>query len=429
MQSSISSWLKKPATAKQTQQTPMPPKPSTAPSRPPPPPKSVSAPSRVPATTTPVPQATDNWNDIPDEFLQPPSRPRSKKSPRSSRNATPMATPRVTTPVQIPVQKPAIPQLFALRPLPPNVELVPLTEELLPAYKRLNALTLPVAYPEGYYKETMTEPYLCLTLVALWHSASTQSSHTSPHSDPPRLVGAVRCRLLPSSQLYISTLGILAPYRSHGIAMHLLQGVVRKAVELHNVKSVVAHVWEANEEGLEWYKKRNFEVLEKEDAYYRKLKPQGAFLTTFYITCIGGHCNDGSTPAPTPPSKPSSSKKPDPPKTTSKDTPPAVTPTPSKPSSSKKPDPPKSTSVYTPPVMTPTPSKTVKSTPKSTIQSTKTSGGETGPSSTACPVPLYYQCGGYYGGKPWTGCTKCVKGATCVVQNGMSIAQNERFRR
>ncbi|KAF2029070.1 hypothetical protein EK21DRAFT_113297 [Setomelanomma holmii] len=102
---------------------------------------------------------------------------------------------------------------------------------------------------------------------------------------------------------------------------------------------------------------------------------------TYIITCIGGRCNDGSSSTPTP--KPSTSKKPDPPKTTPM----------------------------------PTPSKTIKTTLKSTIQPTKTGGEETGPSSTACPVPLYYQCGGYYDGKPWTGCTECDKGAKCVVQN------------
>ncbi|KAF2281433.1 uncharacterized protein EI97DRAFT_454627 [Westerdykella ornata] len=48
---------------------------------------------------------------------------------------------------------------------------------------------------------------------------------------------------------------------------------------------------------------------------------------------------------------------------------------------------------------------------------TKTQTEEVGPSSTRCPVPLYYQCGGYYDGKPWTGCTKCVSGAKCVWQN------------
>jgi ribosomal protein S18 acetylase RimI-like enzyme len=83
--------------------------------------------------------------------------------------------------------------------------------------------------------------------------------------------------------LYISTIGVLAPYRTHGIAMHLLQAVVKKAVELHSVRCVTAHVWEANEEGMEWYKKRNFEILEKEEGYYRKLRPQGAFLVRKWI--------------------------------------------------------------------------------------------------------------------------------------------------
>jgi ribosomal protein S18 acetylase RimI-like enzyme len=284
MQSSLTGWLKKPTADKQTANVAQ--VPSVAPptvKRPPPPPKSSSAPPRTLAATTPVPKSMDNWNDIPDDFLQAPSRPKSKRSPRSSAAVTPLATSRVPTPVALPSPLPTIPQLFALRPLPPNVEIAALTEEHLPAYKRLNALTLPVAYPESFYKETMTEPNLSITLVALWHSSPTQSSSADGASEPARLVAAIRCRLLPSSQLYISTIGILAPYRSHGIAMHLLQAVVKKAVELHSVRCVTAHVWEANEEGLDWYKKRSFEVLEKEEAYYRKLKPSGAFLVRKWI--------------------------------------------------------------------------------------------------------------------------------------------------
>lgn len=65
--------------------------------------------------------------------------------------------------------------------------------------------------------------------------------------------------------------------------MHLLQAIVKKAVELHGVRSVTAHVWEANEEGMEWYKKRNFDIVGKEEGYYRKLRPQGAFLVQKWI--------------------------------------------------------------------------------------------------------------------------------------------------
>lgn len=44
-----------------------------------------------------------------------------------------------------------------------------------------------------------------------------------------------------------------------------------------NVKEIYAHVWESNEEALEWYVKRGFEVEEKVvDGYYRKLRPSGA---------------------------------------------------------------------------------------------------------------------------------------------------------
>lgn len=131
----------------------------------------------------------------------------------------------------------------------------------------------------------MTEPHHSITLIALWHPTSAKDTPNDQETGKlgGSVVGAIRCRLLPSSQLYISTIGVLAPYREHGIAVHLLQAVVKKAVQEHGVTCVTAHVWEANEEGLEWYKKRNFDILGKEETYYRKLKPQGAYLVRKWI--------------------------------------------------------------------------------------------------------------------------------------------------
>lgn len=43
------------------------------------------------------------------------------------------------------------------------------------------------------------------------------------------------------------------------------------------VAEVYAHVWEANEEGVEWYVKRGFVVVGGVvESYYRRLRPQGA---------------------------------------------------------------------------------------------------------------------------------------------------------
>ncbi|KAF2749011.1 acyl-CoA N-acyltransferase, partial [Sporormia fimetaria CBS 119925] len=170
---------------------------------------------------------------------------------------------------------------FDLKPLPANVELVQLTDELMPSFKRLLSLTLPIAYPEKFFIETMTEPHHSVTLVAVWHPTPPQGDSLQP--EKPHLVGAIRCRLLPGRNLYISTIGLLAPYRSHGIATHLLHAIVNKAAQEHGVRCITAHVWEANEDGLEWYQKRGFETIGKEEGYYRKLKPSTAFLVKKWI--------------------------------------------------------------------------------------------------------------------------------------------------
>jgi ribosomal protein S18 acetylase RimI-like enzyme len=131
----------------------------------------------------------------------------------------------------------------------------------------------------------MEEPYHSITLMALWH-VEPPNGTISSSTEKPRLIGAIRCRILPASTLYISTLGLLSPYRSHGVATHLLQRIIVKASKEHGVKSVTAHVWEANDDGLQWYKKRGFEIIGKEDGYYRKLKPHGAVLMRKWIGVV-----------------------------------------------------------------------------------------------------------------------------------------------
>jgi ribosomal protein S18 acetylase RimI-like enzyme len=224
-QSSITAWLKKPVSVKKAEE----------------PTSATVAPSSVPP---PIPR-------ISTEPTPPPAEPQKVKSEETSK--------------------------FALPALPPNVELVPLTEDTMQGFKRLNALTLPISYPPAWYAESMTEPFHSITLIALWRAAPLDFTPSLP-TERPRVVGAIRCCILPESILYIGTITLLAPYRSHGIASHLLHHIIAIATKEHGIKRVTAHVWEANEDGLGWYAKRGFKVMGKEDHYYSKLKPPGAVL-------------------------------------------------------------------------------------------------------------------------------------------------------
>ncbi|KAF2083606.1 acyl-CoA N-acyltransferase, partial [Saccharata proteae CBS 121410] len=194
------------------------------------------------------------------------------------------------------------PPSFVLQKLPTlaaNISLEPVTRATLPSFRRLNSLLLPIPYPAKFYEEILTDAVASsITLVALWNDADQISRSDQPAGVPSlksTLVAGIRCRLLPASSvpeinpgklpsgdtrpvLYIATLAALSPYRSHGLATHLLRQVLRKAVTDHGVGAVTAHVWEANEEGLEWYRKRGFEVVAKEEGYYRRLSPSGAWL-------------------------------------------------------------------------------------------------------------------------------------------------------
>ena len=240
-----------------------------------------------------------------------PSPPESRCSEQE--NATPTKTPH--TPAQIKMNR------NSQKPLPPNVSIGPITTSTLPAYRRLITLLLPIRYPDKFYKDSVANPTLSsLALCALWSETprpgkrkldalASKSPPSVPAIDGPaaKVIGGIQCRLeplpclpptVPSTSstaslppppqqqqphsLYIQTLAVLSPYRSLGIATALLDAIISTALTQYphlnvNVTEIYAHVWEANEEALEWYVKRGFEVVaEVEEGYYRKLRPSGA---------------------------------------------------------------------------------------------------------------------------------------------------------
>ena len=172
--------------------------------------------------------------------------------------------------------------------LPSNVEIRSCTKDDIKNLKRLTGLLLPIPYPEKFYRETIEDPVTSnITLVAVWHD-----DLSAVRKDKGILVGAIRCRLLayPATSnptptltkegpmLYLSTLVLLSPYRTHGIATHMLNMLTKRAIRDYGITSIGAHVWESNLEGLEWYRKRGFREVGREEGYYRRLKPTTAIV-------------------------------------------------------------------------------------------------------------------------------------------------------
>lgn len=185
----------------------------------------------------------------------------------------------------------------------PHIAVETIRTAHIPSLTRITGLLLPIRYPNSFYTNTITDPIVAsLSRVAIYHDhpvAAAPNPNASSGSD--KVIGGIRCRLerldpdrevqgRVATNLYIQTLHLLSPYRGHGVAASLLNSLicasssdakgkyrVSEIVKHYNIRSVTAHVHEANEDGLRWYVARGFKVQEGVvDGYYRKLQPSGA---------------------------------------------------------------------------------------------------------------------------------------------------------
>jgi ribosomal protein S18 acetylase RimI-like enzyme len=186
-------------------------------------------------------------------------------------------------------------------PLITNISLVACDATNITSFQRLNALLLPIPYPQSFYNEILADPVAAdLTILAVWHDDISVSAQSARGQG--RVIGGIRCRILssipsqtssssstPSTSntqnkiLYISTLAVLSPYRSYGVATHLLQTVMARGARTYNINQIGAHVWEASPEAREWYRKRGFTETYLEKGYYRRLNPQGAYVLSRHV--------------------------------------------------------------------------------------------------------------------------------------------------
>ncbi|GAB1311600.1 N-acetyltransferase domain-containing protein [Madurella fahalii] len=254
------------------------------------------------------------------------------------------SVPAVVIPVTLPPN--GIPVLPPVPSLPSGASIVPLAEQHIPALRRINSLLLPVAYPDSFYAKAL-DPLAAglFSRAILWQDSDT---------DTPKVIGGLICRLeqnpfvdaqgqplpwaslpahsqkldpvslnAPYHAIYIQSLALLSPYRSLGLAAAALDHIIASAALLPaagsniDARTIYAHVWTENEDGLKWYQARGFARHGREPVkgYYFKLRPDTAWVVRREI----GTATPSSllsTRGPAPPSPSSSSSMQSPPSTT-----------------------------------------------------------------------------------------------------------------
>ncbi|KAG8405693.1 hypothetical protein J3459_021559 [Metarhizium acridum] len=203
--------------------------------------------------------------------------------------APPPSSRDTTTTTAMPTNSPPPPhppvQTLCLPPLPttlpPEAVIRPITESDIAPLRRINSLLLQVSYSDTFYQKAIdpssSGPF---SRVITW----------THEGEEPKIIGGIVSHVEPDidtsaaqvpQNLYIRSLCLLSPYRSLGLMNAALEHVIATAISAPNldVRTVTAHVWTENEEGLHWYDARGFTRLDPPVmGYYLKLRPDSAWL-------------------------------------------------------------------------------------------------------------------------------------------------------
>jgi N-alpha-acetyltransferase 50 len=131
-------------------------------------------------------------------------------------------------------------------------------------FKELNSKTIIVQYSPSFYLKLM---------------GYDKYSRLAYLNDI--LVGGISCReeeFQGAPHVYILTIGVLEPYRRHGIASQLLEFVVNLVKQDKKIKGIYLHMQTSNEAAKNFYLKHGFEITKEMESYYMDLNPSSAYV-------------------------------------------------------------------------------------------------------------------------------------------------------
>ena len=150
-----------------------------------------------------------------------------------------------------------------------------ITADNIAQLKIINSSSLPVTYPDQFYKSVVSSKNETLNKYA-YHNGF--------------VIGAICCKHPDNdtSKLYIMTLGVLPCYRSKNVGTKLVQSVLDAVTEQKeknegsekDVNEISLHVQVNNEDAIRFYERLGFVKGEKVENYYKRLDPPDCFILT-----------------------------------------------------------------------------------------------------------------------------------------------------
>ncbi|KAG0147732.1 hypothetical protein CROQUDRAFT_670324 [Cronartium quercuum f. sp. fusiforme G11] len=222
-----------------------------------------------------------------------------------------------------------------------KVVLVDLTPNNVGTVRKINSVLFPVRYSEKFYAEILHESLADFCKLIYFNDLPVGAVCCRVETDPtsvPTYGSSVTPDHMPEGKLYIMTLGVLAPYRRHGLATKLLNHVIQEALksqeapppppppkpeptpapsvetkktlqkgkktagskaqeatkqpskeapppieeeertQLPKLTSVYVHVQHGNEDAKAFYLRHGFELEGEVKDYYRKVEPRDAWI-------------------------------------------------------------------------------------------------------------------------------------------------------
>ncbi|KAJ2848798.1 hypothetical protein IWW36_003068 [Coemansia brasiliensis] len=157
-----------------------------------------------------------------------------------------------------------------------QISIQPVVSENISKVRNLNSVLFPVRYSKTFYENLLQPNYFGRLAYFNAQCVGTITCCKQPLGYADVKMAGMR---EPSErcEMYMMTLGVLAPFRRMGIAQSLVKCALETAAEDPSIKRVVLHVQVGNDDALGFYHKLGFVTTHTVDQYYKHIEPSQAY--------------------------------------------------------------------------------------------------------------------------------------------------------